>query len=120
MYCQSCHLYPEPSTLDKNTWERSVLPLMGRIFGIYEGNVSRREIINGAINPGLVREMNMFPEKELISDKIWRKIMYYYISSAPKSLPSIERNDTLFASIEGFEIITPSFRKEPFTTTFKK
>src|SRR5690554_7400084 len=30
-YCQSCHLYPEPSTLDKTTWERSILPLMGRL-----------------------------------------------------------------------------------------
>lgn len=119
-YCQSCHLYPEPSTLDKYTWERSVLPLMGRLFGIYEDNVPRSEIIEGAINPDLVKEQNMFPEKQLISDEEWRKIMDYYISSAPESLLSNESKDTLFAPIEGFEIIIPSFKREPFKTTLVK
>lgn len=119
-YCQSCHLYPEPSTLDKYTWERSVLPLMGRLFGIYEDNVPRREIIDGAINPDLVKEQNIFPEKQLISDEEWRKIMDYYLSSAPESLLSTESKDTLFAPIEGFEIIIPSFKREPFKTTLVK
>lgn len=44
-------LNPEPGTLDKHTWEHSVLPLMGRLFGIYEENIPPPgEIIAGAIN----------------------------------------------------------------------
>ena len=66
-------MYPEPSTLDRYTWERSVLPLTGRLFGIYEDNITRREIIDGAINPGLVDEQNIFPEEQLISDEEWSK-----------------------------------------------
>ena len=49
-HCQRCHLYPEPSELDTKTWERSVLPLMGRLFGIYEAEVPRSKILEGAIN----------------------------------------------------------------------
>ena len=107
-YCQSCHLYPAPNTLDKNTWERSVLPLMGRLFGIYEKNVPRSKIIEGAINKKLVIDLNIFPDKQLISDGEWQKITDYYISTAPDSGRYSSRKDISFAPIElnnDFEIV---------------
>jgi len=33
-YCTSCHLFPDPSLLDTNTWEKYILPAMGRQLGI--------------------------------------------------------------------------------------
>ncbi|HRP33809.1 MAG TPA: hypothetical protein PKV73_18055, partial [Agriterribacter sp.] len=34
LYCSSCHLFPEPSLLDKKTWVNNVLPNMGWRLGI--------------------------------------------------------------------------------------
>ena len=85
-HCQSCHLYPEPSELDKKTWERSVLPLMGRLFGVYESEVPRSKILEGAINRKAVEESNMFPETPSISSEDWQKIKDYYLAEAPEVL----------------------------------
>src|SRR4051812_20291122 len=32
-YCASCHQFPDPSLLDKNTWEKYVLPKMAPYLG---------------------------------------------------------------------------------------
>jgi hypothetical protein len=119
MYCQSCHLYPEPATLDKHTWERSVLPLMGRLFGVYEENVPRSEILSGAINKKAVLEQNIFPVNQSITDEQWNKIVDFYISSAPEPSKSAANKDTLFVPIEQFEAITPHLKK-PISTTLVK
>src|SRR5690606_26546360 len=85
-YCQSCHLYPEPEILDKDTWERSVLPLMGRMFGIYEDLVPRSKVIDGAIDKNSVEASNFFPKEQTISDDDWLKIVEYYLSEALEPL----------------------------------
>lgn len=115
-YCQSCHLYPEPGTLDKHTWERSVLPLMGRRFGIYEENVPRSTILEGAIDKDLVRRLDIFPEKPRIDEESWEKISDYYLSSAPDALPK-KQDDPVPAPLEGFEVIVPAYKTStPLTT----
>src|SRR5210317_1116277 len=43
MYCSSCHIYPEPTLLDKNTWKYSTLPQMGYRMGIY-GETQRQSL----------------------------------------------------------------------------
>jgi len=120
-YCQSCHLYPEPSRLDKHTWERSVLPLMGRLFGIYEKEVPRSEILKGAIDKSLVERLNIFPEKQVIDDKTWRMIADYYISTAPQTLSPAKTRDKPFTAVSRFEVIHPDFKSEsaPATTFLK-
>src|SRR5690554_1900312 len=119
-YCQSCHLYPEPHTLDKNTWQRSVLPLMGRLFGIYEENVSRSEIIKGAINQKLVLEQNIFPQKQLISKEEWQKITDFYLSNAPDSAQFSTRKEVTYDPIEDFEVLKPYKGKATLPTTMIK
>jgi hypothetical protein len=118
-HCQSCHLYPEPSLLDKQTWERSVLPLMGRLFGIYEREVPRSEILKGAIDQPLVKRLNIFPEKQIIDDKTWKMIRDYYVTASPESLPSIKSPDN-FPPLERFEIaIAHKAQSAPGTTLLK-
>ncbi len=36
IYCSSCHLFPDPSLLDKDTWVNNVLPNMAWRLGIRE------------------------------------------------------------------------------------
>lgn len=106
-YCQSCHLYPEPELLDKKTWERSVLPLMGRLFGIYEESVPREEILRGAIDRKKVEELDMFPIDQRISDEDWQQITDYYISAAPDSLERIQHSPNEDV-LKGFDIHSPN------------
>ncbi|HLT07607.1 MAG TPA: VCBS repeat-containing protein [Cyclobacteriaceae bacterium] len=119
-YCQSCHLYPEPRSLDKYTWERSVLPLMGRLFGIYEESVPRSEVIKGALNPKLVTELQLFPEQQTISDEEWKKIVAYYISQAPDSADFSQPNVFSSVPIDDFEVLRPYKGEDVLATTLIK
>lgn len=111
-YCQACHLYPEPETLDKYTWERSVLPLMGRMFGIYEDLVPRSKVLEGAINKKEVEALNIFPKEQTISDRDWQMITEYYVSKAPEPLPPDSRKDPKYGGLTGFEVVFPEVNKQ--------
>lgn len=119
-FCQSCHLYPDPKSLDKHTWERSVLPLMGRLFGIYEEHVPRSEVIQGALNPGLVVKQGLFPEEPLITHEEWAKIVEYYVSNAPDSVQFSARPELAYSPLEGFELLTPYKGTEVLSATLVK
>lgn len=86
-YCQGCHLFPEPALLDKQSWERGVLPNMGLRLGIGDfwdnafAGMDVEEIV-------AVRQAGAFADKPLVSQKDWDKIVAYYLAAAPeKSLP---------------------------------
>ena len=81
-YCSGCHLFPEPALLDKKTWLGSVLPNMALRLGIrvsgvdpYLGQPTGEE--------KLMREINVYPESPLVSEKQWAEIVKYYESEAP-------------------------------------
>lgn len=119
-YCQSCHLYPEPNALDKNTWERSVLPLMGRLFGIYEEQVPRSVIIKGAIDQKSVLEQNIFPQEPQINEEDWQKITDYYLANAPDSARFSNPKNIPNSPIEDFEVLSPLRGQEAISTTLVK
>jgi hypothetical protein len=86
-YCASCHLFPEPSLLDTNTWEKDILPAMGKQLGIkyfngepYENIYVKRDSAN-----------NVSAEHPTISLDVWKKILDYYKSSAPGKMPDQSR-----------------------------
>lgn len=68
-YCQSCHQLPGPALIDKVSWERSVLPAMGKRLGIstYMGQYYAE---NGAA-------LNVVE---------WQRIVTYFTQTAPDSL----------------------------------
>lgn len=119
-YCQSCHLYPQPELLDKHTWQRSVLPLMGRFFGIYESNVPRSKILDGAIDKNVVLRRNIFPDTQLIDNESWQKIVDYYVSSAPHSLTKSKPKDGIPSRLTQFEISIPAQQPKSALTTLVK
>ncbi|WP_339925709.1 VCBS repeat-containing protein [uncultured Cyclobacterium sp.] len=119
-HCQSCHLYPKPSELDKNTWERSVLPLMGRLFGIYELEVPRSKILEGAIDKKTVEEGNMFPEKPSIAAVDWEKIKAFYLAEAPEVLDQTVWEESKISHLEGFEMVEPEENGKLQNITFLK
>ena len=78
-YCASCHLFPEPSLLDTNTWEKDVLPAMSKQLGIKYFNGEPYEDIEVKYDSA-----NKVPAGySTISLDAWKKILDYYKSEAP-------------------------------------
>ncbi|MBU2945743.1 FG-GAP repeat domain-containing protein [Zobellia uliginosa] len=116
-YCASCHSYPDPKVLDKNTWKYGVLPEMGFRMGIYH-DTPRLSLIEGGRAGELIIEKNIFPQKPVLSEKEWKKIVDYYIENSPDSLimPQKEIN----RGISGMSIRTTELRiSPPMVTSIK-
>lgn len=82
-YCGSCHAFPEPSLLDKKSWEEGVLPQMAFRMGIDYGLLQ-------SVNPDEVSEIiKVLPPQAMVSEEQWNAIKDFYIQHAPDSLPGI-------------------------------
>ena len=82
VYCQACHLFPEPNLLDKKTWRNGALRKMAPLLGV--GRINLESRADGKI----LQEAGIFPASPLVSESDWRAICNYYEQSAPeKPLP---------------------------------
>lgn len=80
-HCASCHLFPEPSLLDKTTWKKNVLPVMAQQLGL--------QIVNGEVYPDIQKGDNgKFESIASITPEEWAKIVTFYEENAPEKLPS--------------------------------
>ncbi|HMQ48506.1 MAG TPA: VCBS repeat-containing protein [Saprospiraceae bacterium] len=89
-YCSSCHQYPEPNLLDKSTWQQYILPRMGYMMGIYDGQFHRDSLIEKGAGGERVKAANVFPAQALLSETKWQAIVSYYLENAPDSLPHLD------------------------------
>ena len=78
-YCGACHLFPEPSLLDKKTWENGIMPKMAFRMGL--DNFGLLEIPK----PDQKAAASTIPAA-LINQEDWISIKNYYQSMAPDSL----------------------------------
>ncbi len=78
-YCQTCHLFPEPSLLDKQTWVNGALRRMAPLLGAARIDLSARP--DGAI----LSEAHVFPPKPLITEEDWRAVVRFYYDHAPEA-----------------------------------
>src|SRR5205085_4047523 len=86
IYCQTCHLFPEPTLLDKATWEQGALPDMAPWLGLAKPKLERRR--DGEV----ITEADVFPPAPVISPQDWEAIRNYYKEAAPdRPLPQPER-----------------------------
>lgn len=78
-WCSSCHAYPEPQLLDKETWETRVLPDMGARLGIgeYQGRIYHA-------NPNA--PVGVYASEPLMELSEWGQISAWYESNAPDLL----------------------------------
>jgi hypothetical protein len=63
-HCSSCHLFPDPSLLDRITWKEKVLPAMAKLLGASQSGIDPFD---------------------------WEKIVNYYVQEAPEILPPQNR-----------------------------
>src|SRR5688572_30734850 len=59
-YCQTCHLFPEPSLLDKETWIKGALHRMAPLMGAAKVNLRNRP--DGTI----LEAANVFPPAPIL------------------------------------------------------
>jgi hypothetical protein len=83
-YCGGCHLFPDPSLLDKKTWTTGVLPNMALRLGVkpmgsdpYEG-LPEAEIKE-------IRPLGVYPETAALSQSAWEQLVAYYEKEAPEA-----------------------------------
>lgn len=82
VYCQACHLFPEPVLLDKATWTGGVARKMAPMMGVAHLNLANRP--DGKI----LAESGIFPGEPMLPEADWRAIWSYYQESAPASAPA--------------------------------
>ncbi|HLX91420.1 MAG TPA: VCBS repeat-containing protein [Puia sp.] len=115
-YCQSCHMLPDPSLLDKKTWITGVLPAMGPHLGIFAYGdkiyPSRRS------DPNVSR--NYYPSQPIITFSQWQSIIDYYASSAPDTLAVWRGGDTIRNNLDLFSVYWPSYKSNSPASCFVK
>ena len=79
-YCASCHAFPDPSLLDKTTWEKDVMPQMAFRMGI------NKDLI-WELNDDEVKVVNkILPQRPMVTEEQWLAIKKYYQDNAPEKL----------------------------------
>jgi hypothetical protein len=78
--CATCHLYPEPALLDRNSWAKEVLPKMRQMMGL--------DAVNYDVLPGgkLLKQERPFPTQPLIKPEEWLAISQFYLTESPQKL----------------------------------
>ncbi|MBL6765726.1 MAG: VCBS repeat-containing protein [Verrucomicrobiae bacterium] len=99
VHCATCHAWPEPGLLDKETWRLHVLPTMTLLGG-------HTNLVGSAGRDWYseLRAKGVALPQALCSDADIMSIGRYYIQSAPESLASEIRETPPAGSLDSFEI----------------
>jgi hypothetical protein len=109
--CSICHVYPDPSMLDRKHWQEQILPRMSVQLGVARPDYS------SSPEGELIRERKIYPEQPRIPVEDWPLIEEFYLANAPeKPLPQIP-HAPIELGLKYFEMEPPHFRLNPPTTT---
>ncbi|MCF8245010.1 MAG: VCBS repeat-containing protein [Saprospiraceae bacterium] len=103
--CAACHAYPSPSLLDKNSWEKYVLPRMG--------------VMVGALPADLAEGAAPAPEGAFISREDWEAIRQFYLKNSP-SEPIAAEPFSIEKALPQFEVRFPDHYLSPPGTLMTK
>ena len=115
-YCQSCHLFPDPSLLDAKHWETGVLPYMGPRLGIFRFNFDNYP----SLRNDYYLPKGFYPSAPLLKPAEWGELMDYYIATSPDSLPGQQRDQPIQQDLTLFTPISPAVSYGTPTTCYIK
>lgn len=115
-YCQSCHIFPEPHLLDKNTWVKSVLPNMAMRLGLREQGQNPYQGLSSD-DEKILRTLHTYPDSPLIAVKDWQFITRYYETEAPNELPLPPNTLSVASTLPSFQAYYLNFSKKKFSRT---
>lgn len=119
-HCSGCHAYVNPELLPKAAWRDDVLPAMGHRMGIYSEGFSRNSLFDPGVSGAIVRNANIFPEKPLLAEEDWRKIVQYFVENAPDTIPPPMRKSKIRMGLGHFKYQEASFSHRPPLTSMVK
>ncbi|HEX8039563.1 MAG TPA: VCBS repeat-containing protein, partial [Chryseosolibacter sp.] len=100
--CSACHLFPEPSLLDKKTWQQGVLPEMALRMGL---DISK---LPGTSAAELNEILKALPSNPMIPEQEWEAIQEYYLRAAPDSLdPAPDPHPVLLTQFTASTVALP-------------
>ncbi|MEP6583904.1 MAG: VCBS repeat-containing protein [Ginsengibacter sp.] len=114
MYCQSCHLLPDPALLNSQSWDGGVLPNMGPRLGIFNYNL--KPYPSSKYDRDL--DTNFYPKAPLLKYEEWQNIIDYYTATSPDVLPEQQKQNQISVDTSAFKIIIPSFSYPYSSTSF--
>ncbi len=103
-YCASCHLYPDPTLLDKSTWQTSVLPKMAQHLGLEQDAFKLfsgmdMEEMQAVINAGI------YPDNPTINKADFDKIVTFYVENAPEKPIPQDSKTKVTIGLPNFKLI---------------
>lgn len=119
-HCGSCHAYVNPELLPKTVWREDVLPAMGHRLGIYNGKVRPDSLFDVGVGGSIVRKANIFPERPVIADEDWRKLVQYFVDHAPDTILPPLRKNKIRTRLTHFKYREASFSHRPPMTSMVK
>lgn len=108
--CSLCHVYPDPSLLDKKSWNEHVLPKMKLFLGIDRLDVEKTP------EGKLFKASGLFPDTPRVPKENWPGIVAFYLTKAPASLPPYSKA-TVKVGLPNFKVDTVRFKRTPPLTT---
>jgi len=111
-HCGSCHEFTPPELLDKETWEKSVLPEMAFRMGLPSPVIGKKSFEE------LPAALPTIPNPPIISQSDFELITKYFLSMAPDSLMRPKKNEP--AVLSQFEPMRVSLTESlPMVTMLK-
>lgn len=114
MYCQSCHLLPDPSLLDTKSWEKGVLPTMGPRLGIF--NYGYQTYSSYKYDHDLGDDF--YPSQPVITETQWQSILDYYTALSPDTLEANKNDVVITSGLHLFTVITTPASYDSARTCF--
>jgi hypothetical protein len=114
-YCSSCHLFPEPDILPKDSW-LAALGYMGYYLGVtnldYLEGSPDFVIENVQSKLRYLEREGVFPAPPLISEEDWETVRSYYLNAAP-DFSREQLSKLQSAELSQFNPLRTSYRFSP-------
>lgn len=109
--CSACHLFPDPSLLERRIWTDEVFPKMRMYMGL--------DKVDPAQGPdaALLYQRGFFPAAPMIDEQTWSRVTNYIIANAPGPTNTPSRNDLIPVAMQQFRVRAPRARRNPPLTT---
>lgn len=115
-YCQSCHLFPEPSLADKKTWRTSLLPNMGLRLGLKDAGKNPYAELEPD-DERMLRQLNVYPETAVLSPSEWAHIVHYYEKEAPAEPLPQKAHAPISEQLPQFKAVAVTLNEKPIPQT---
>lgn len=109
--CILCHVFPEPDLINKDSWQKYVLPKMKLYLGVAQLDPEKNEGVQ------LLKASGLFPPAPMIPKRDWEDIAAYYLDTAPAQIPPQGPRDEIKIGLKHFVPVRPPERRSPPLTT---